>query len=196
VDLAVVITTFAIILPAELPDKSMIAALVLGSRFRPLYVYLGVVAAFAVHVVIAVVAGGLLSKLPRRPLEVIVAALFLLGAYLLLKHSGGEEDAERLTSQSTEHPSFWKVVSMGFMVIFIPEFGDLTQIATANLAAKFHDPLSVGLGSLLALWTAGAIGVWGGRNLLRLIPMKWFTRLAGTLLVVLGLGSIVAAISA
>lgn len=192
-DLAVVITTFAIILPAELPDKSMIAALVLGSRFRPLYVYLGVVSAFAVHVVIAVIAGGLLSKLPRRPLELIVAALFLLGAYLLLKHNGGEEDAEKLTSQPVEHPSFWKVVSMGFMVIFIPEFGDLTQIATANLAAKFHNPLSVGLGSLLALWTAGAIGVWGGRNLLRLIPMKWFTRLAATLLVVLALGSIVTA---
>jgi putative Ca2+/H+ antiporter (TMEM165/GDT1 family) len=193
VNLAVIITTFAIILPAELPDKSMIAALVLGTRFRPLYVYLGVITAFAVHVVIAVIAGSLLSKLPRQPLELIVALLFLIGAYLLLKHHGGEGDAEKLTSKPPDRPSFWKVVSLGFMVIFIPEFGDLTQIATANLAAKFHDPLSVGLGSLLALWTAGAIGVWGGRNLLRLIPIKWFTRLAATLLFILALGSFVTA---
>jgi putative Ca2+/H+ antiporter (TMEM165/GDT1 family) len=61
VNLALVLTTFAVILPAELPDKSMLASLVLGTRYRPLPVFLGVAAAFAVHVCVAVAIGGVLA---------------------------------------------------------------------------------------------------------------------------------------
>jgi putative Ca2+/H+ antiporter (TMEM165/GDT1 family) len=194
VNLAIILATFAIILPAELPDKSMMAALVLGTRYRPWHVFAGVAAAFFVHVIIAVVAGSLLTRLPHRLLEIVVGLLFFVGAWLILKEHGGEEPAKDLTAGAGDHPSFWKVAGLGFVVIFIPEFGDLTQIATANLAAKFHDPLSVGIGSVLALWTAGAIGVWGGKSLLRVIPLKLFIRLASALLVLLGLASLVAAL--
>jgi len=193
VDIAIILTTFAIILPAELPDKTMIAALVLGTRYRPWPVFAGVAAAFLVHVIIAVLAGEILTRLPHKPLEIVVGILFFVGAWLMLKEHGGEEPAKDFAAGAGDHPSFWKVFGLGFIVIFIPEFGDLTQIATANLAAKFNDPLSVGLGSVAALWTAGAIGVWGGQSLLRVIPLKLFIRLAAALLVVLGLASFVAA---
>lgn len=193
-DLAVIITVFAVILPAELPDKSMVAALILGTRYRPVPVYLGVASAFAVHVCIAVVAGALLARLPKRPLEFIVGLLFLVGAALILKEHGSHDPAsEKIAEHIRGQASFWRIVGMGFVVIFIPEFGDLTQIATANLVAKFHNPLSVGIGALLALWTAGAIGVWGGRSLLRVIPVQLFARLAALLLATLGLGSLIAA---
>ena len=49
---------------------------------------------------------------------------------------------------------FWKVASLGYGVVFAAEFGDLTQILTANLAAKYHDPHSAGIGAVLALWAA------------------------------------------
>ena len=174
----------------------MIAALVLGTRYHPVPVFLGVIAAFAVHVCIAVIAGSLLTRLPMRPLEIVVGLLFIIGAVLILREHArkNNESEEKIPAHIEGKASFWKVAGMGFVMIFIPEFGDLTQIATANLVAKFHDPLSVGLGSLLALWTAGAIGVWGGRSLLRVIPVHLFARLAALLLGLLGLGSLVAAL--
>lgn len=171
----------------------MIAALVLGTRYRPVPVYLGVASAFLVHVGIAVVAGSLLAHLPKQPLEIIVGLLFLTGAVLILREHGGEDEAKHLATRTHDDASFWRMAATGFIVIFIPEFGDLTQIATANLVAKFHDPLSVGIGALLALWTAGAIGIWGGRTLLRLIPVQLFARLAALLLAALGAGSLIAA---
>lgn len=47
---------------------------------------------------------------------------------------------------------FWTVAATSFTVILIAEFGDLTQIATATLAARYHDPVSVDLRALLGLW--------------------------------------------
>src|SRR5215217_1706564 len=93
VDPAVVLTTFVVIFPAELPDKSLFASLVLGTRFRPLPVFCGVAAAFAVHVVIAVSIGGVfVALLPQRLVLFVVAALFAGGAALLLL--GKEEAAD------------------------------------------------------------------------------------------------------
>ena len=59
--LAAAVTSFAIILPAELPDKTVLACLVLGSRYRPGFVFAGAAVAFAVQAALAVTAGGLLG---------------------------------------------------------------------------------------------------------------------------------------
>jgi hypothetical protein len=53
-------------------------------------------------------------------------------------------------------------VLTAFLVIFIAEWGDLTQILTANLAAKYHSALSVGVGSTLALWAVATVAVASG----------------------------------
>jgi putative Ca2+/H+ antiporter (TMEM165/GDT1 family) len=94
VNLARALTTFAVVLPAELPDKSLFASLVLGTRFRPLLVFVGVAAAFAVHVTVAVAVGGAFSLLPERLVLLVVAALFAGGAGLLLLGRGEEPDEE------------------------------------------------------------------------------------------------------
>ncbi len=59
-DLTAFVVTFALILPAEIPDKTFIATLVLSTRYRPFVVWLGVGAAFAVQSAIAVGAGQVL----------------------------------------------------------------------------------------------------------------------------------------
>ena len=82
---AVAATVFLLVFPAELPDKTAVASLILGTRYRPLYVFTGVAAAFAVHVGLAIAAGSLLALLPHRPLEIIVAALAIAGGRGLLK---------------------------------------------------------------------------------------------------------------
>ena len=119
--LAVVATVFAVIFTAELPDKTALASLILGSRYRPWWVYTGVAAAFAVHVGLAIAAGSLLGLLPHRPLEIIVAVLFALGAVLLLRGRHGDDD-EHVELHGRE-PGFWRVAGLSFMVILVAEFG-------------------------------------------------------------------------
>ncbi|HEY3881114.1 MAG TPA: TMEM165/GDT1 family protein [Trebonia sp.] len=192
-NLAIAATVFAVIFTAELPDKTALASLILGSRYRPSYVFAGVAAAFAVHTGLAIAAGSLLALLPHRPLEIIVAVLFAAGAVLLLR--GRHEDGDESMEVRGKEPSFWRVAWTGFAVIIVAEFGDLTQIAIATLAARYHDPLSVGVGALLALWAVAAIAIAGGRSLLKIIPLTWITRIAAGIMLVMAGFSLAAALA-
>jgi putative Ca2+/H+ antiporter (TMEM165/GDT1 family) len=196
--LAVAAIAFGVVFLAELPDKSMVASLVLGTRFRPLYVWVGAAAAFAVHVVIAVAAGGALALLPHRLVQSIVAVLFLAGAALLLFGKESQEEDAGLDESGNvveiAEPTLRRVASVSFVVIFVGEWGDITQIATANLAAKYHDPIGVGIGALLGLWTVVAIGVVAGSKLVERVPLELVRRITGLILAALGVVSAVAAI--
>jgi putative Ca2+/H+ antiporter (TMEM165/GDT1 family) len=192
--LAVAATVFAVIFTAELPDKTALASLVLGSRYRPTWVFAGVAAAFAVHVGLAIAAGSLLGLLPHRPLEIIVAVLFAVGAVVLLRGRHGDDNDEQVELHGRE-PGFWRVAATSFTVILVAEFGDLTQIATATLAARYHDPASVATGAVLALWAVGGLAIVGGRGLLKVIPLTWISRIAGAIMLVLAGISLAAALA-
>ncbi|MBB0245316.1 TMEM165/GDT1 family protein [Streptomyces alkaliphilus] len=179
--LSVAAVTFGVVFLAELPDKTALAGLLLGTRFRASYVFVGVAAAFVVHVALAVAAGSVLTLLPQRPLQAVVGTLFLLGAFLLLRKRPDEDEQVRAPADT----SFWKVSGAGFMLILVAEFGDLTQIMTANLAARYEDPLSVGIGAVLALWAVAGIGILGGRALMRRVPLRLITRVAATVMLIL-----------
>ncbi|MFW6725158.1 TMEM165/GDT1 family protein [Streptomyces sp. MAR4 CNY-716] len=188
--ISTVAIVFGVVFLAELPDKTALAGLMLGTRFRPSYVFAGVAAAFVVHVSLAIAAGSLLAQLPQRPVQAIVGVLFLAGALvLLLKKDDDEEEVRAPADQS-----FLKVAGAGFMLILVAEFGDLTQIMTANLAARYDDWLSVGIGAVLALWAVAAIGILGGRTLMRYVPLKLITKVAAGVMLVLAGFSIYEAI--
>ena len=166
--LAVVVAVFPIIFLGELPDKTMFASLVLSTRGRPAVVWLGAAAAFSVHVVIATTIGvALFHLLPQRALDALVAGMFLAGAALALREAAKERREEALVER--EAASHRRIAVTAFLVIFIAEWGDLTQVLTANLAAHYHDALSVGVGALLALWAVAALAVVSGQSLLRVI---------------------------
>ncbi|HEY7279550.1 MAG TPA: TMEM165/GDT1 family protein [Trebonia sp.] len=192
--LAIAATVFAVIFTAELPDKTALASLVLGSRYRPTWVFTGVAVAFAVHVALAIAAGSLLGLLPHRPLEIIVAVLFAIGAVVLLRGRHEDDNDEHVELHGRE-PGFWRVAGMSFMIILVAEFGDLTQIATATLAAHYHDPAAVAIGAVLALWAVGGLAIVGGRGLLKLIPLVWISRIAAAIMLVLAGVSLAAALA-
>ena len=185
--------SFLIILPAELPDKTVLACLVMGSRYRPVFVFAGAAAAFAAHVALAVTAGGLLGLLPHRPVQALSGVLFLIGAVLLWRQHrpGDDEDVE----DRGRSRRFLPVASMAFAVVLAAEFGDLTQILTVSLAVRYGDPLAVGTGAVLALWVAAGAAIVGGRSLLKVIPMTWLTRAAAVVMLALAGASIVTALS-
>jgi Ca2+/H+ antiporter, TMEM165/GDT1 family len=190
VNLSVLLITFGLIFVAELPDKTMIATIVLSSRYRPLPVWIGAALAMVVNSAVAVLAGRLLELLPHRWVEAVVAALFAAGSlYLLLvkeevETHEGEQEAERVRSGR-------RIALGAFTVIVVAELGDLTQILTANLVARYHAPLSVFVGSAAALVTVMGVGVLGGRALLRALPLATIRRVAGVVLAGFAIFSVV-----
>lgn len=194
VNLGILVTTFGIIGLAELPDKSMVATLIMATRSRPLWVWLGASAAFLVHVCIAVAAGGALTLLPRRLVDGIAAALFAAGALLLLWDRGfGEEPVEKAVEKPLPRVATG-VIGRAFAVIFVGEWGDITQITTANLTARYDSPLSVGIGAALGLLAVAGLGVTAGRVLVRVTPVVVIRRVAGLGLLALAVLSLVAAL--
>lgn len=180
--LAVIATTFALIFLAELPDKTALASLVLATRYPGRYVFIGAAGGFTVQVAIAAAAGSLLALLPHRALEAVVASLFLIGAGLMLWQARGAGEEEEPEVKAVSSP--WKAMFVSFGVITVAEFGDLTQIVTANLAAKY-DWASVAVGALAALWLVAALAIVGGQTLLRWVPLTFVIRAAAAIMLVL-----------
>ncbi|MGI8627338.1 MAG: TMEM165/GDT1 family protein [Geodermatophilaceae bacterium] len=181
---SVVVTAFVLVAPVELPDKTMFATLVLASRFRPLPVLAGVGAAFAIQVAIAVAAGSLLSLLPREWVALAVALLFAVGAVLLWR-SGKDEvgDADIDTASQVAHKDWpaWRIALASFGITFLAEWGDLSQLATAGLAARYDAPLSVFVGAFGALLLIASLAVFVGAKLVARLPIKLVRRTAAVL---------------
>jgi putative Ca2+/H+ antiporter (TMEM165/GDT1 family) len=188
-DVGAAAATFVLILPAELPDKTLIATLVLATRYRPWPVWIGVSSAFVVQCAVAVIAGGLLAQLPRTPVLAVTAALFATGSVLLFRQGDDDPEAEADEVQRTppaEHGAL-RIAVVSFGVLFAAEWGDLSQLLTAGLAARYDDPLGVFIGSWLALALVAGIAVVAGRSLLRVIPVLLVRRVAATLFAALAI---------
>jgi putative Ca2+/H+ antiporter (TMEM165/GDT1 family) len=177
----VALVCFPVIFVAELPDKTMFASLVMSTRGKPLRVWYGAAAAFVVHVVIATTVGvALFHVLPKRALDAVVAGMFLFGAVYAWRE-GVRDEGALVAKESSRHG----VTITAFIVIFLAEWGDLTQIITANLAAKYHSPLSVAVGSVLALWAVAALAVASGQTLLRHVDVATVRKVTAVILLLL-----------
>jgi putative Ca2+/H+ antiporter (TMEM165/GDT1 family) len=187
---------FVVTFLAELPDKSMFASLILSTRHRPAWVWAGAAAAFTVHMAIAVTAGQLLALLPHRIVDSIVAVLFVAGAVYLWVSSFSErpQEGDDASRQGGKPTSFLRVAGTSFAVVFIAEWGDITQLTAANLAARY-DPVLVFAGATLGLWAVAAVAVSIGSKSLDLIPMAWVSRITGLILLALGSYAAFAAIT-
>lgn len=187
---AVIATVFVLIFLGELPDKSMFATLVLAVRGHKASVWAGAASGFIVHVAIAVTAGGLIALAPHAIVSSLAAALFLGGAWYVLRH-GEEEEAEQAVGV-VDAIGRRRVFGTAFVVIFVTEWGDLTQILTANLAARYDAPIQVGLAAIAALWAVAGLAVLASHYLQKL-PMTHVRRTSATIMVALAVWSALSA---
>jgi putative Ca2+/H+ antiporter (TMEM165/GDT1 family) len=176
----------------------MLVCLVLGAHYRALLVWLGAAGAFALHVGLAVAAGGLLSLLPDRLMLVLFVALLLVGTVVLLRVDDAEELAVGTEQgvQLLESPrsrSATGVVGLSFGAVFVGEWGDITQIATMNLAAQAEQPVAVGAGAYLALCTVVGLAVTAGSRLRDRLPVRAVRRVAAGVLAVLAVAAVLQA---
>jgi len=200
-DLAVAATAFALIVPVELPDKTFIATLVLATRYRPLPTWIGVGLAFAVQCLVAVTLGGLLTRLPQQPVTLAAALLFALGAVVLWRGAGAADEEEQSTEQEFAgrvRPGVHglRAVGASFLVLFLAEWGDLSQLLTAGLVVRYRDPVSVFAGSLTALLVVSGVAALLGRALLRRLRLSLIRRVGAGVCAVLAVLTLLAAAGA
>ena len=185
ISFAVIASTFGLIFIAELPDKTALATLILATRLRARDVILGAWAAFAVQTLVGVAAGSVLTLLPVTPIRVASGIGFLVFAFLAFRRTEEEVESEEEAVAKTEtgRPA-WLI---SFMVIFAAEWGDLTQLATAALVAKNHQPLSVGIGAIAALWAVTLLAAYSGQKLGGVLKPKLLDTLLGLLFGAIGI---------
>ena len=175
-DLAALVLTFGAIFVVELPDKTFLATLVLATKYRPLLVWLGVGLAFTVQTGVAVGLGQAATLLPQDVVRGAAAVLFVAGAVLLLREgrrharASAEDEGEQYAATATPADG-WRAVLASFLVLFAAEWGDLSQLLTLSLVARYEAPSSVFVGALAALLTVSALAVIVGRSLLRVVAL-------------------------
>lgn len=165
-------TVFTVIFLLELPDKTALAALLLATRHRPLPVFLGTAAAFVIQSAVAVVAGSLFGLLPREPVRIGAGILFLVMAALLVRQNLKKTEVQEEREVEREEQRHRRPFVTAFLVVFVAEWGDLTQLATAALQARYREPVVVFVAATLALWAVSAIAVGLGNRLGAWIPER------------------------
>lgn len=170
--LTIALTVFGVIFLLELPDKTALAALLLATRHRPLPIFFGAATAFVIQSIVAVAAGSLLSLLPREPIRIGAALLFILMAALIVRQNLKKAEVQEKSEVEREERRHRRPFVTAFIVVFVGEWGDLTQLATAALQARYRSPIVVFAAATLALWLVTAIAVTLGNRLGAWIPQR------------------------
>lgn len=172
--------TYLLIALAEFGDKSQLVCMTLAARHRGLPVVLGAIAAFAVLNLLAVLFGAAVAA--WLPEWVVTAAVALLFAWFGIAALRFEEDDDEEIEEKPGHGVF----ATTFLMIFLAEFGDKTQIAVAGLGST-ADATATWVGGTLALATTSLLGVYAGRRLLNRLPLHWIHRISGVFFLLLAL---------
>ena len=177
--------TFLLIVLAEIGDKSQLVCMTLAARHRGLPVVLGAVTAFAILNLLAVAFGAAVAAwLPTWLVTAAVAILFAFFGVQSLRFEAEEDD-----NGIAEKPGHG-IFATTFLMIFLAEFGDKTQIAVAGLGST-ADANATWLGATLALTTTSILGVYAGRRWLQRLPLHWIHRISGIFFLLLaGLASL------
>lgn len=189
-ELSLFVSTFALIFVAELPDKTAFAALFLATSHHPFAVFLGAAAAFVIQSVVAVAFGSLLNLLSPQLVHLFAGILFCVFAVMMWLRNDLETE-EIDCGLEKKRLRFFKSVSTAFMTIFIAEWGDLTQLATATLVAKYQSPLTIFISATLALWAVTAIGVIVGAQVKHRIRPRLLQQIAASAFAVIGIGILI-----
>ncbi len=187
--LAAAAVVFGVIFLAELPDKTSLTSLALATRQPPLWVWLGAAAAFLAQTVIAVAAGTAVAAIPHSVVRIVSGLCFLAFALLMWRRREHESAAaENLAEHEAEHggQGFARVVGEACVLVFLAEFGDLTQFAIAAMEAKMAEPVLVGVSAWLGLVAAAFVAVVAGSRLGSLVDPVRLQKVAAVVLAALG----------
>jgi putative Ca2+/H+ antiporter (TMEM165/GDT1 family) len=174
-------TSAAVVALAEIGDKTQLLAIVLATRFkRPWPIIAGIlVATVANHFLAALVGAQIAAILDGIWFRYVIGASFVaMAAWILVPDKMDDEE------QKMGRFGAFLTTTIAF---FLVEMGDKTQIATVALGARFHDTLSVTMGTSLGMMIANVPAVFFGHALLKHVSFKTVRFLAAGLFLIIGL---------
>lgn len=173
------IASFAMFALMELGDKTQIAVITLSMKARPIEVFAGALAAFAIVDGASVVVGGIVSDLlPAFWVNLASGVIFVAFGILTLVRNDEEEGEVRESRR--------QAAISAFSLVTLMELGDKTQFASFVLAAKYGSPLMVFAGILAASAVITGSGVVVGKGLMRVVPRRYIRYVAAALFLVFG----------
>ena len=183
-DLWAFLVTFGTIFLVELPDTTFLATLVLATRYRPLFVWVGAAMAFTVQTAIAVALGAAVTLLPRTPVTILAGCMFLIGAIMLIREAlehqrstkageGELAEVEKTVVAKAKQTTGLRSIVTSFVVLLFAEFGDLSHLLTISMVARYQAPVEVYAGALAALLVVCALAVLVGKTLMRVVKLHW-----------------------
>ena len=172
---------------AEMGDKTQLSVLLLSSRTREYAQLLaGIMLAFLLADGFAILVGSWVTNvIPVHLVKLVSGAVFLLFGVMILRGDKEEEEESRLSPRNA-------FVS-GFSMIFLSEWGDKTQIASALFATEY-DPRLVFVGVMTALLILSVMAIYLGKFLAGRIDRKRITRIAGVVFLLIGLSFMLSAV--
>ncbi|MBU7587263.1 MAG: TMEM165/GDT1 family protein [Nostoc sp. TH1S01] len=184
---------------SELGDKTFFIAVILAMHHSRRLVFAGVTAALAAMTILSVVFGQAASLLPKVYIHYAEIALFIAFGIKLLydasRMTGASCDADvveeaeaavkKADAQLPKRKTPWAILTEAFLLTFMAEWGDRTQIATIALAAG-NNPIGVSVGAILGHSICAAIAVIGGKLIAGRISERQLTFIGGCLFLIFG----------
>jgi Ca2+/H+ antiporter, TMEM165/GDT1 family len=167
---------------AEMGDRTQLLAIMLASRYRkPVPILLGIFVATLANHGLAALAGFYLSSLLNAAwFKYVIALSFIaMGAWALVPDKADDDDKPGKLTMGV-----FLTTAVSF---FLVEMGDKTQIATAALAARYHDILIVAAGTTTGMMIANIPAVFLGHAVTRVLPINALRIAAALLYLALGL---------
>jgi Ca2+/H+ antiporter, TMEM165/GDT1 family len=184
---------------SELGDKTFFIAVILSMHHSRRLVFAGVVAALAAMTILSVMFGQVASFLPKQIIHYGEIALFIAFGLKLIYDANkmpkspneeiveeAQEAVEKADLDNSQQKSIWAILLKSFVLTFIAEWGDRTQIATIALAAS-NNPIGVTIGAILGHSICAAIAVVGGKLIAGRISERQITFIGGFLFIIFGI---------
>ena len=183
-DLLPIVSTFLLILVAELGDKTQLSIISLSSTYKWKHVFAGAMLAFlAVDGISLAVGGTLVALVPIRYVQIVSGIVFLIFGIFPFLRREKKQDAV-VEKRSSAMPLF-----ASFSLVSLMELGDKSQIIAITFAAQTA-PILVLAGMILAFTLLTATAVLIGTKLVSRLPMKWLRIGTSVLFIILGAISI------
>ena len=164
---------------AELGDKTQLSILLLSSKNKKhLHLLLGAMLAFLIVDGTAVLLGSwIMNIVPINLLKTASGIIFIIFGLLILRQKEATNESKL---------QFKNSFLSGFILIFISEWGDKTQIASGLFATQYNS-LMVLTGVMIALTLLSIIAIYLGKIISNKIDKKLITKIAGTAFILIGI---------
>jgi len=178
----------AIVALAEMGDKTQLLALLLAARFRkPVPILVAILLATLINHGLSAVLGQWVTTVigPEVLLWIVSIGFIAMAVWMLIPDELGDENASINKWQK------FGVFGATFVLFFLAEIGDKTQIATVALAARFDSVFWVMLGTTLGMMLANAPAVFLGDKLANRLPISLIHKIGAAILLVIGVATLV-----